>query len=210
MKGNAAIVDGRRPGRPTVDRREEILEAAQRLYDRLGFDKTTIADIARELGMSPANIYRSFENRRAIDEAIATRRLTVIEDAAWREARSGAAPDVALRELGHAVLKTTRTMLFEQEKMSSICAVAAREHWPAVIRFLEGLHGAIRHLVMEGQRRGIFGAGDPEHLSAAIVTAHTAILHPYMIEMAGNADLDAQLDLVTDLTLRALANKMTA
>ena len=57
----------KRPGRPSVDRREEILEAARSLYETIGFEKTTVGDVAKVLGMSPANLYRSFPNRQAID-----------------------------------------------------------------------------------------------------------------------------------------------
>src|SRR5690242_10964111 len=101
----------RRPGRPAVDRREEILDAAERLYDSIGFEKTTIGDVARELGMSPANVYRSFPNRRAIDEAIARRQLSVIEDGAWAVARGGGDPPQVLKQLSLIVLRETQRIL---------------------------------------------------------------------------------------------------
>ena len=37
------------------DTRARIAETAEALFRRLGFAKTTVADIAAELGMSPAN-----------------------------------------------------------------------------------------------------------------------------------------------------------
>ena len=92
MKAQSSVPGAKRPGRPSVDRREEILEVANRLYDSIGFEKTTMGDVARELGMSPANLYRSFPNRQALDEAIAERKLSVIEDRAWATARGGGDP----------------------------------------------------------------------------------------------------------------------
>ena len=50
--------------------RERIMEAAEALFRRMGFPKTAVADIAAELGMSPANIYRFFPSKNAIVEAI--------------------------------------------------------------------------------------------------------------------------------------------
>lgn len=41
-----------------------ILEAAERLFRHYGYAKTNVADIARELDMSPANIYRFLRRRR--------------------------------------------------------------------------------------------------------------------------------------------------
>ncbi|MGA2637240.1 helix-turn-helix domain-containing protein, partial [Methylocella sp.] len=37
-----------------------IVEVAARLFGQIGFQKTTVSDIARELHMSPANVYRFF------------------------------------------------------------------------------------------------------------------------------------------------------
>ena len=56
--------------------RAEIVTTAERLFRSLGYQKTAVADIARELGMSPANIYRFFPSKAAINEAICARTLS--------------------------------------------------------------------------------------------------------------------------------------
>ena len=194
----------RRPGRPAVDRREEILDAAQRLYDSIGFEKTTIGDVARELGMSPANLYRSFPNHQAIDEAIARRKLSVIEDAAWAAARAGGDPAAALKQLSLAVLRETRRLLFSEQRMHHLCAVAARERWPVVDAYLDGLRGAVRHVIMEGQRSGAFRKADPEALADAVNAALTKVWHPYMIEVFADEDLEATSDRICELLINGL------
>ena len=45
------------------DTRARIMETAETLFRRLGYAKTTVADIASELGMSPANVYRFFPSK---------------------------------------------------------------------------------------------------------------------------------------------------
>ena len=40
------------------DTRARIMDTAEALFRRLGFAKTAVADIAAELKMSPANVYR--------------------------------------------------------------------------------------------------------------------------------------------------------
>ena len=42
------------------DTRVRIMDAAEALFRRLGFGKTAVADIAADLRMSPANVYRFF------------------------------------------------------------------------------------------------------------------------------------------------------
>jgi AcrR family transcriptional regulator len=50
--------------------RLRIVQAAVRLHSEIGFRKTTVADIARTASMSPANVYRFFPSRQAIEEAV--------------------------------------------------------------------------------------------------------------------------------------------
>src|SRR5262249_53536022 len=70
------------------DTRARIMDTAEALFRRLGFAKTAVADIAAELKMSPANVYRFFPSKNAIVEAICQRCLGELEDRAWAVARS--------------------------------------------------------------------------------------------------------------------------
>ena len=72
------------------DTRARIIEMAEALFRRLGFAKTAVADIAAELGMSPANVYRFFSSKNAIVEAICQRCLSELDSKAWEVARSRA------------------------------------------------------------------------------------------------------------------------
>src|SRR5262245_2184149 len=51
-----------------TDTREKILVVAERLFRQMGYQKTTVADIAKELRMSPANVYRFFDSKKSIHE----------------------------------------------------------------------------------------------------------------------------------------------
>src|SRR3954467_1884590 len=84
------------------DTRARIIETAEALFRRIGFAKTAVADIASDLGMSPANVYRFFPSKNAIVEAICRRCLSEVEDRAWAVARSKAP---AARRLERLVLE---------------------------------------------------------------------------------------------------------
>lgn len=203
-KSPEAASVAKRPGRPAVDRREEILEVAQRLYESIGFEKTTIGDIARDLGMSPANLYRSFPNRQAIDEAIAARMLTIIEDRAWAEARIARPVSEGLPALSRAVLEETQARMFSQQRIHHLCAVAAREQWPVVQAYLEGLRGALRHVVMEGQRSGELARSDPEERADTVCAALTRIWHPQMVEAYAKENLGQTSDRICALLIHGM------
>src|SRR5260370_16273883 len=64
------------------DTRERILVVAERLFREIGYQKTTVADIAKMLRMSPANVYRFFDSKKAIHEGVARTLMGGVEDAA--------------------------------------------------------------------------------------------------------------------------------
>ena len=72
------------------DTRARIMDTAEVLFRRLGYEKTAVADIASELGMSPANIYRFFPSKIAIVQAMCQRCLSELETKLWAVARSRA------------------------------------------------------------------------------------------------------------------------
>lgn len=51
---------------PASERRERILDAAERAFARAGFHRSTMQDVAREAQMSPGNLYRYFASKDAI------------------------------------------------------------------------------------------------------------------------------------------------
>lgn len=209
MKINPAISEKRKAGRPTVDRRDEILDAAEQLYDAMGFEKVTVTDVARALGMSPANLYRSFANRQAIDEAVTKRTLATVEDAAWQVARTAAAdPIAAFRQLCSDIALKMSDILFRSGRASDLCLAATRGHWPPVRDFTDTLHGVIRHVIAEGQRQGVMRADFPlEQTSATVVSAMVKVWHPVMLDTFGVADLESETAALTQLVLNALQSE---
>src|SRR5436853_6196843 len=93
------------------DTRARIIETAETLFRRLGFAKTAVADIAAELAMSPANVYRFFPSKNAIVEAICQRCLAELEEKAWAVARSRGPAAARLERL------ELQSLAYHKEKM---------------------------------------------------------------------------------------------
>ena len=63
------------------DRQTRILDAAQRAFSRAGMHQATMADVAREAGMTAGNLYRYYDNKDALIAAIAERdRHELVQD----------------------------------------------------------------------------------------------------------------------------------
>jgi len=76
-------------GSPCI--RERIVQAAIRSHRQIGFKKTTVADIARGASMSPANVYRFFASKQAIEEAVVADLFEHVSSAATLAARGDSA-----------------------------------------------------------------------------------------------------------------------
>src|SRR5688572_32352378 len=60
------------------DVREQILAAAEEHFSQYGYGKTTVSDLAKAIGFSKAYIYKFFDSKQAIGEAICSQCLAEI------------------------------------------------------------------------------------------------------------------------------------
>src|SRR5882757_1418746 len=77
---------------PTLDMRSRIVAMAEHLFRVYGYQKTTVADIAKELKMSPANVYRFFQSKKELTEAVAHLLMGEVEAAATAIATNSVEP----------------------------------------------------------------------------------------------------------------------
>lgn len=73
------------PGR-VAERREAIAVAAARLFGTEGFERTTVADIARAVGMSAGSVFYYFPDKRAVFRAVFERDLPLAQERVARYA----------------------------------------------------------------------------------------------------------------------------
>jgi AcrR family transcriptional regulator len=79
MESTFATPGGQR-GPAEHERREQILRAADEHFRHYGYAKTTVADLAKAIGVSAAYVYRFFESKQAIGEAVCAMTLARFDD----------------------------------------------------------------------------------------------------------------------------------
>jgi AcrR family transcriptional regulator len=78
----------------TDDARERIVAAAERCIDRHGIRKTTMDDVASEVGLSRPSVYRYFADRDDLLVELITRHARALQDRARKSiARQNSLPD---------------------------------------------------------------------------------------------------------------------
>jgi AcrR family transcriptional regulator len=187
--------------------RAAIIDSAERLFRTLGYQKTTVADIARELRMSPANVYRFFPSKAAINEAICARLLARLDEAVLSVAHGPGSPAERLRAVFRLLQEQTRAMFFEQRRMHDMVAAALEENWPIVAEHICVIDGAFRHIIVEGQTQGVFSRLlDPDEAARALHATCAVFTHPVLVEHceSKNDDLAAIAARMAEFALRAL------
>lgn len=81
------------------DRREQIIDAAMRVFSQKGFMRATNKDIAQEAGITPGLIYHYFENKEAVLHALIEERSPIVVLRTLPPQMLELPPDVLIRHL---------------------------------------------------------------------------------------------------------------
>lgn len=166
---------------PERDTRLSIVDAAERHFRDIGYQKTTVADIAKSLRMSPANVYRFFDSKKAINEAVLARykgELEVALRAIADEPRPAAA---RLADMLMAAHRINEARYADQVRMHEMVCAAMEESWDAIIGHIARFDGLLRRVVAEGVASGEFRAVDPDAATGCIRTAMIRFHHPLLM-----------------------------
>ncbi len=184
--------------------RASIVVTAEQLFRSLGYQKTTVADIARALHMSSANIYRFFPSKAAINEAICERVLAELEEVAWAEARRDGPAAERMRALFAATQARIQDICFTERRMHDMISAAMAENWPAIEAYIRRVDGAIAAIIADGQRQGSFAALDAEQAGHLVHACMICFAHPTVVEQCLEDDLPRLAAEMAEFVLRAL------
>src|ERR1700760_2769378 len=188
------------------DTRERILVTAERLFRQLGYTKTTVADIAKELRMSPANVYRFFDSKKSIHEGVARGLMGEVEQAAIAIMQKPGPASVRLREMIKAVHDMNRERYVGDSKLHEMVEVAMQESWDVCVAHMKLITETIGGVIAQGAASGEFEGADVG--LAAFCTCHAMVgyFHPQMIAQMMNKP-GPTIDQMIDFVLASLKRK---
>lgn len=158
-----------------------IAEVAERLYRHFGFQKTTVGDIARELRMSPANVYRFFANKSDVNEAVCMSLLRKIEAEAERIAVSRDTAAQRIRNLIGAVKSTHLTQYMRDRKLYDLIEASITNKWASGRRHTERMTEILEQIIASGMASGEFSQGNATFVTRLINTACIRFRDPRLI-----------------------------
>src|SRR5213080_2522357 len=163
------------------DTRARIMDTADALFRRLGFAKTAVADIAAELGMSPANVYRFFPSKNAIVEAICRRCLSELEERAWAVARSKASAAQRMERLILEILAYHKENLVTERRVNDMVLAAIEHSWETIRAHKQAMANVTELILRDGIEAGEFEPVDAQATAGLIMRSVVCFTHPLML-----------------------------
>jgi len=185
--------------------RDQIVEAAHEYFAHYGYAKTTVSDLAREIGFSKAYIYRFFESKQAIGEAIVSECLNEILVKVREAVDSGRDANDKLRKFAKTVTSATMDVAFNDRKIYEVATHASSENWTPVQAYVERLEALLEEILKEGRESGQFERKTPiDETRRAIYLALLLFSDPVFMQRSIDLPADAQTEVI-NLILRSLA-----
>jgi AcrR family transcriptional regulator len=159
-----------------------ILDSAEKLFRHYGYAKTNVADVAKDLSMSPANIYRFFASKVEIHQAICARLLRAVQQLAELVlSQDDISAEARLRQWIQALHKITVETMTDQEKVHEMVIVALERDWQVVDAHIDRLNLIVADVIREGILAGEFPPQDPDSAARCFGAATVLLSHPQLV-----------------------------
>lgn len=185
--------------------REQIVAAANDHFRHYGYAKTTVSDLAKAIGFSKAYIYKFFDSKQAIGDAIVSQALGSIENKAVADARECKTATEKLRQFLRSIVEGTISLLSSHERVFELASVATLERWPACQAYTDTLSEALRAIILFGRETGEFERKTPLDETCRVILQ---VMQPFSNAMMLHYNIDRAPDApneIVSLILRSLA-----
>jgi len=187
------------------ERRDQIISAAREHFRHYGYNKTTVADLAKAIGLSTAYIYKFFDSKKAIGEAACGLCLGDIAQAVRSVAEEPKPASERLRRVFIELARQGAALYFQNRKMHDIVAAALVEKWQSCKSHEATLMSIVRRIVQDGREAGEFERKTPlDETCRAIFLALEPINNPVLLEQRLDV-IEEDAATVANLVLRSLA-----
>lgn len=185
--------------------RDQIVEAADEHFSHYGYEKTTVSDLAKAIGFSKAYIYKFFDSKQAIGEAICTKTLSAIVVAVEEAVAGAPTATEKFRRMFRTLVATSVSLFFNDRKLYDIAAHSAGEGWPSARAYGERMRQILSEIIREGRESGEFERKTPlDETVHAIYLVVLPFANPLLLQY--NLDLAEEAPVqLSNLVLRSLA-----
>lgn len=157
--------------------RESILDAADRLFPRYGYKKTTMDDLAQEAGIGKGTIYLYFTSKEEVALSCVERLQAHIREQLSAIAHSDDTVVERLRRMlvARVVLKaeSVRSLTHTYDEVIAALRSAVREHRARLIEADAQMFAAV---LLQGKHLGVFAVEDAYQIAHTLLQATNALM----------------------------------
>jgi AcrR family transcriptional regulator len=203
IESTTTLAGQRGPG--DHQRRLQIIATAKEHFRLYGYSKTTVADLARSLGLSPSYIYIYFKSKQAVGEAVCNQSLETVIEEVKRVCKEHKSPSEQLRRVYSTLVELAKSMFFSERKLHDVIIVSLLEKWSSSDIYLANLLSVVRQIVVAGRESGDFERKTPlDETCQAIMQTLIPFVNPMLIERELDM-VDENARAVAALVLRSLS-----
>ncbi|PNG24835.1 TetR/AcrR family transcriptional regulator [Methylocella silvestris] len=183
---------------------DAILDATEAALRRFGPTKTSVTDVARALNVSHGALYRHFDGKAELIDAVVARWLERLGGPlAVIAAESGPAPE-RLRRWFDVLIASQTAKAQNDSDLFQAYAGLSRANRSIVAAEMERRATHIAKILDDGAKQGAFAAIDPGGAARAILHATVQFHHPLHADEWLRTEESLNFDAVFRLVLRGL------
>ncbi len=198
----------RETDRPTEAIRSRILDAAEERFRTYGYNKTTMAEIATDVGMSAANLYRYFNNKQDLAAACASRCMGA-RSQILREAirQPGLSASGQLRAFVRGTLQYSWDNTNKQPKINELVATIASQRQDIVHEKIQEQTALLAEILAYGNQSGEFEVDDVIRTARALYATLTLFEVPLFMSLYELEEFERLAQDVVALLIKGLEKR---
>lgn len=196
------------PDHESIQIRAAILDAAEQRIRTYGYGKTTMVEIATDVDMSAANLYRYFENKLDIGAALAQRcfgeRFALLQAVVNRDDLS---PAQKLEAFVIENLRYTHKQFSEVPRVNELVDIIITQRSDLVQTKIDNDQGLVNLILKSGIQSGDFAIDDLATTSQSILHATVKFSVPLFMSMYPLEEFEQHAKDLVALLIRGLSTR---
>lgn len=160
---------------------QKALDAAEEEIRKNGVERLKLTDVARELNLSHAALYKHFSDKEALLDSVSSRWLDRIDTALENVTSLEGSPEARLTEWFLTLHRLKREKVLADPKIYSAFNMSAEKTRPFVQKHIRTMYSQLQRMVGEGIRSGTFFCKTPEEGARILFEGTAAFHHPRLV-----------------------------
>ncbi|WP_425808139.1 TetR/AcrR family transcriptional regulator [Desulfitobacterium sp. Sab5] len=183
--------------------KEIILNATEEVIRRFGPEKANISDVAKSLKVSHAAIYRYYNGKTALWNAVTERWLTNIHVHSNDILKEDNTADIKLFHFLEDFVEAKRRSAINDPEMFANYIKLAQSSMEVIEKSKEDGINRIKEIIVQGIKEGIFFVEFPHQAAINVYLATSVFIHPNSFE---DPNRNQNIESVVNLLIRGLKN----